>query len=339
MALDFPANPTDGQIYEAYVWSASSGVWKSREESATVAVISSTVPESSTSGDIWIDSTEGSSYYYYNDGTSGQWVELISSGIPSTPVSVATGGTGATSATAALTNLGALPTAGGNMTGMIVGKTNTGGVVGGTMDSGSLSARGDATNAAVVTFHRPSYSWTNIGLDTDNNFKIGGGSLPTTAVQVDTSGRLKVPQQPSFLVYSNTGTAYKAANSWEDISRLKTSGGVATVATRYNVGNHFDSATGRFTAPVTGQYAFYAGGWASYNGAGNRYAVSFTTNNLGTNYISGANYSAADSPLAMSPIILNLAANDYVILQMFSSVATILGTGSHFFYYGGYLLG
>jgi hypothetical protein len=43
--------------------------------------------------------------------------------------------------------------------------------------------------------------------------------------------------------------------------------------------------------------------------------------------------------MAMSPIVLNLQANDYVYPQMFSSVAQTLGGGSHRFYYGGYFLG
>lgn len=275
MPLDFPSNPIDGQISGNYVWSSSSGAWKSIPTSKTVSTISSAVPTSATNGDIWIDSNDGSSYYYFDDGTSKQWVELISSGIPATPVSIASGGTGATTATLARSNLGVASLTGGN---------------------------------------------TFSGDQVFNNY-------------------LTRPNTPSFLAYSNTGTASKAAGSWEDISMLKTSGGVATVATRYNVGNNFNTSTGRFTAPIAGQYVFFAGGWAAYNGAGNRYAVSFTTNNLGTNYISGANYSITDSPLAMSPIILNLAANDYVVLQMFSSVATTLGTSSHFFYYGGYLLG
>ena len=119
MALDFPANPTNGQIFGSYVWSASKGVWQSREESAAPAVVSPVPPTTPTTGDIWVDSSDGVSYVYYDDGTSGQWIEMISSGVPqlstkanlaggntftgtqvlSTPLGVASGGTGTNSGT------------------------------------------------------------------------------------------------------------------------------------------------------------------------------------------------------------------------------------------------
>lgn len=83
MALDFPANPTDGEVFGSYVWSASKGVWQSREESAAPAVVSPTAPTSATPGDIWVDSSDGIAYVYFNDGTSSQWVELMSSGVTS----------------------------------------------------------------------------------------------------------------------------------------------------------------------------------------------------------------------------------------------------------------
>ncbi len=152
------------------------------------------------------------------------------------------------------------------------------------------------------------------------------------------TGTVTTSSQPAFLMYTNTGTA-QHLGGWQNIALLPTSAGVATIASKYNIGNNFNLSNGRFTAPVTGQYMFYVGGWASYNGAGNRYAAAFLVNSGATNYITGANYSAADSPVAMSPIVLNLTAGDYVMLNMFSSVATTLGTGSHYFYYGGYFLG
>ena len=83
MALDFPANPTDGQVYGSYIYSVSKGVWQSREESAAVAVTSPTPPVSANNGDIWIDTSDGIAYFYYSDGTSSQWVELMSSGVTS----------------------------------------------------------------------------------------------------------------------------------------------------------------------------------------------------------------------------------------------------------------
>jgi hypothetical protein len=78
MALDFPANPIDGQIYGSYAYSTSKGVWQGVEESATVAIVSPTVPVSAKSGDIWFNSAFGIAYIYYDDGNSSQWLELVS---------------------------------------------------------------------------------------------------------------------------------------------------------------------------------------------------------------------------------------------------------------------
>lgn len=82
MALDFPANPTDGQVYGTYIYSSSSGVWKAAPSSATVSVVSPTKPTTANAGDIWVDSSDGVAYFYYYDGTGYQWVELMSSGVP-----------------------------------------------------------------------------------------------------------------------------------------------------------------------------------------------------------------------------------------------------------------
>lgn len=82
MALDFPSNPSDGEIFGSYVWSASKGVWQAREESATVAITSPTKPLTASNGDIWYNTTRGISYVYYDDGSSSQWVEIVTSGTP-----------------------------------------------------------------------------------------------------------------------------------------------------------------------------------------------------------------------------------------------------------------
>ena len=119
MALDFPSNPVDGEVFGSYVWSTSKGVWQSREESATVAITSPTAPLSANNGDLWYDTNRGVTYVYYNDGSSSQWVEVVTSGTPelstkanlsggntfsgtqvlTTPLGVPSGGTGANSLT------------------------------------------------------------------------------------------------------------------------------------------------------------------------------------------------------------------------------------------------
>lgn len=83
MALDFPANPTNGQVYDSYVYNSTVGAWQAREDSATVAITSPTAPTTANNGDIWYNSNTGVSYLYYADGSSAQWVEIVSSAVPS----------------------------------------------------------------------------------------------------------------------------------------------------------------------------------------------------------------------------------------------------------------
>jgi hypothetical protein len=82
MPLDFPTNPVNGQTYASYVYNSAVGAWQSTEDSATVAVTGPTAPASANNGDIWYNTNTGVSYIYYSDGTSSQWVEIISSAVP-----------------------------------------------------------------------------------------------------------------------------------------------------------------------------------------------------------------------------------------------------------------
>lgn len=82
MALDFPSNPADGQIFGSYSWNASKSVWQAREESNTVAITSPEKPTTANPGDIWVNTTTGIAFVYYNDGNTSQWMELLSSAVP-----------------------------------------------------------------------------------------------------------------------------------------------------------------------------------------------------------------------------------------------------------------
>jgi hypothetical protein len=42
---------------------------------------SATPPASPTAGDIWVDTSDGTSYTYINDGDSNQWVDLNGRGL------------------------------------------------------------------------------------------------------------------------------------------------------------------------------------------------------------------------------------------------------------------
>jgi hypothetical protein len=81
---------------------------------------------------------------------------------------------------------------GDTMTGLLATKGNAAGSYLNANDS-TFSVRGDSSNAAVMSFHRAGAYAINMGLDTDNLFKIGGWSDGQTRFQSRADGHLWTP--------------------------------------------------------------------------------------------------------------------------------------------------
>lgn len=85
-----------------------------------------------------------------------------------------------------------------------------------------------------------------------------------TALTIDSSGRVLMPVKPAFHVYRNAGNVGATATIVFNVAEL-------------NQGNHFDTSTGLFTAPVAGIYYFSAFGMKTNNSGGN-FGIRFIKN-------------------------------------------------------------
>ena len=152
-------------------------------------------------------------------------------------------------------------------------------------------------------------------------------------MRINTNGIVTKPYQYVFMVETN-GTS-KAAN-WHKITGLAP---VSSQCTGVSDGTYWSNTNQEFTAPVTGVYHFFVGGWATPNSNGSRYAYCFKHTN-GNNYtfIGGGDYCSGDSPMAGWSRTIKLSAGEWVELWGYSAIAVRWGGGHHFFW-GGYLLG
>lgn len=147
----------------------------------------------------------------------------------------------------------------------------------------------------------------------------------TSAMTVDTSGRVNLPQLVAFTAYANSNSSVNVSVGSK----------VPYDVTIINKGNGYNTSTYVFTAPVAGVYWFSYSVWCNQSSTGR---TGFYKNGVAygrSDYPIGTRNhgSAQDNDSASSAI--ELAANDTVDIRAYGSSVDVFGTN----YFSGYLIG
>jgi hypothetical protein len=148
-------------------------------------------------------------------------------------------------------------------------------------------------------------------------------------IKCDTAGRVITPYQPGFAAQSSAGeTVYTGTN--EVITAFS--------SPIFNTGNHYNTANGRFTAPVSGSYLFCATVWKDQNTA-LQSAIGIFKN--GGQWDEARSHSVNDvryTKVVLTTVV-NLAANEYIELRTTGFNQRTMVANGQYSKFSGYLLG
>ena len=145
-----------------------------------------------------------------------------------------------------------------------------------------------------------------------------------TAMSIDSTGRILTPARPAFNVwYSGSNLASTATIVWNNVE--------------INVGSHYDTSNGRFTAPITGIYFF---SWFAVSTSGTEFGTRLAIDGSVSSHVwTFSNAASGDNQFesASGSTMLSLSASQYVTITC--SNGTMLGAANYHNNFCGYLVG
>jgi hypothetical protein len=217
--------------------------------------------------------------------------------------------------------VGAVPLTSGNIPDLTIAHTGHGlglGYQGATLPTAAGMYTSNSTNfgqayGSLVVQSRTDYSGYSI------TFRNNGGER----MRIDSAGRVTTPYQPTFHA---TRT-----------SHVTGSGDIVFTGVNLNVGSHYSSTNGRFTAPIAGSYIF-AFSTLLYNMGNASNAALYVNGSVKYNMSSLGTYGSFSGTYAGQggTVIVGLNAGDYATVNF-----THAGTNLHanYTYWSGMLLG